>query len=226
MSDLPTVQQAQERLQDLAGVPFGDLLGDDELAGLRRNKGGSGQALERLLGVPTDAARCDLADGELKTVRCDRDGYPRESVAVLQVGRWLDDLLGLPRFDATPLADKLRRVLLVGICKDEDDPATWRVALVLDLDAAPGTELRERYQQSYQRLAVLLLRRLVDGGVFSTLNAPCLQMRVRDHRPYTPLYSDRFGRFVCDKNIGFYLRRDFVAGCVDELIACGERALT
>ena len=51
-----------------------------------------------------------------------------------------------------------------------------------------------------QRLAVLLLRRFVDGGMFSTLNAPCLQMRVRDHRPYSPLYSDRFGRFVSDKS--------------------------
>ncbi len=223
---LPTVQQARDALDDLAGIPFGELLSADVLDGLRRNKGGSGQAIERLLGVPVDAARCDLADGELKTVRCDRDGYPLESVAVLQVGRWIDDLLGLPRFDATPLADKLRHVLLAGICKDADDPATWRVALVLDLDAGPGTELRRRYEQSYQRLAVLLLRRFVDGGMFSTLNAPCLQMRVRDHRPYSPLYSDRFARIVSDKNIGFYLRRDFVAACVDEAIACGARALT
>lgn len=217
--DRPTLAQAERRFEELAGVPFARLLDERTLGRMQRNKGGSGHAIERLLGVPGGSAALDCADGELKTYRCDVDGFPVETVAVTRTTD-VDVLLARRPFAATRLYRKLRRSLFLGVWKESDDPGEWRVAIAFRLDARPGTDWYDRLERSYDHVIEQLRRRLLDGGEFATVSAELLQMRVRDSRPYTPLRSRRLGRRVCDKGVGFYLQRAMIAECVAEARAC------
>lgn len=220
----PSVSDVWQRLDAIAGQPFASLLDADELAAIPSgSKGGSGIAIERLLGVPSGSERLDLADGELKSFRCDRDGDPLESVAVCQIGARIDDWLALPRFDDTPVFEKLARVVLFGVCKESATPADWCVVLAIDLDARPGRYWFAELEESYRRVMAAWMRDLAAGAPFRTVTDTALQLRVRDSRPYTPVWSERLGREVADKNIGFYLTRAFVRRLVQEALATGTR---
>ncbi len=223
-ADRPTFEEMRRRLSDVTGVPFGELLPRETLEGMRLNKGGAGAAVEALLGVKAGTRLTDFVDGELKTYRADRDGLPKESVAVLQLGPDIDRYMELPQFVETPLYRKIRRTALLGVYRDTVDPAEWQVVFTTELNATPGAYWHEQLERSYIDLLRQLLNWLHFGGDFHTINAEHLQIRVRDSRPYTPLFSARLGRRLCDKKLGFYFRRDFVRGLVEENLAGGERS--
>lgn len=207
----------------LAGRPFGTLLSNAEVRALRSNKGGTGAAIERVLGVPSGPMRRDLSDGELKSFHCDRDGYPLESVAICQIGADIDAWLSLPRYVESSLHEKVQRLLLFGVCKTAPDPADWFVVLALELDARPGTYWYAELERSYRAVLAAYLRDVEAGAPFRTVNGPWLQLRVRDHRPYTPVWSERLQRTLSNKNIGFYFPRRTLVEWVDEALASGAR---
>ncbi len=216
--DLATIWQ---RIDAIAGRPFRDLLEPDELSRLVADKGGSGSALERLVGVPASTRRLDLEDGELKSFRCDRDGDPLESVAVCQIGARVDEWLELPPFERTPVHAKLARVLLFGVCKESPTPAGWCVVLALEMDARPGRYWFAELERSYRDVMARWMRALSAEEPFRTITSDALQLRVRDSRPYTPVVSARLGREISNKNIGFYLTRAFVRRLVQEALSTG-----
>ena len=216
---MPTFQQAEARFIGLVGVPLGALVAPGVLAEMRRDKGGSGRAIERLLGVSPSSNLLDFDDGELKTFHSDRDGFPLETVAVTRVQR-VDPILGGRPFAATRLYKKLRRVLFVGVFRPDKDPGTWVVSAAFRFEGRAGTEWYERLERSYHDVTGQLRHRLIAGEDFATLSGSLLQMRVRDSRPYTPVYSERLGRQISNKGIGFYLRREMIAECVEEARAC------
>lgn len=215
--------QVWRRMDALAGQPFGTLLPPNEVRALRSNKGGTGAAIERVLGVPSGPERRDLLDGEIKSFHCDRDGFPLESVAICQIGANIDAWLSLPRYRDTVLREKVERLILCGVCKSAPDPADWFVVLALELDARPGTYWYGELERSYRAVMAAYLRDVDDGVPFRTVNGPWLQLRVRDHRPYTPVWSDRLGRTLSNKNIGFYFPRRTVVEWVNEALASGAR---
>lgn len=214
-----TLADAERRFLEVAGVPFSELIDEATLGRMHRNKGGSGHAIERLLGVDAGNAALDFADGELKTFRADPDGYPMETVAVTR-HQDIDPFLAGRAFPATRLYKKLRRALFVGVWRGSDEPGDWRVTFAFRLDARPGTEWFTRLNANYDAVIRQLRARILSGGTFATVSADLLQMRVRDHRPYTPIMSRRLGRLVSDKGVGFYLQRRMLAECVDQARAC------
>jgi DNA mismatch repair protein MutH len=212
-----TIAEAQLRLAELVGCRFGELLPSTVIGAMRVNKGGAGRAIEWLLGMPSVSGR-DFEDGELKSYRSDPDGFPHESIAVLQFGPRFDEFLACPRFETTSLYQRLARLLLVGIYKD-GDPAEWRVQAVFRLDLPVGSEWYARVETSYRRVISELLDKLRTGERISTVTAPHLQIRVHDARPYRPVFSARLGREVANKQLGFYLPRRAVAEMVEEYTA-------
>lgn len=212
---LPTLAEVEARYLALAGRRFADVLDASTLRTFQTDKGGSGRALEQLLGVPSGPRRRDLADGELKTFRCDADGFPLETVAITQISS-IDGLLDLPPFAATAAYTKLRRVFFVGVWRPSRDPSSWRVPIAFRFEARAGSEWYERLDASYRVVLRKLLTRLAAGHGFATVSGPLLQMRVRDSRPYTPVFSERLGREVSNKRLGFYLTRRMLAECVTE----------
>ena len=164
----------------------------------------------------------DFEDGELKTFRCLSDGDPCETIAIHQIGAEIDELLRLPAYENTSIYRKLRRLLLVGIWKEADDPARWKIAAILPVVTEEGSFWFPFLRSSYQDLMKQLVDRVNDGLGFETINAAYMQIRVRDSRPYTPLWSELAQRYIADKKIGFYLQRRFIRECLEEAVACGE----
>ncbi|MFT4702945.1 MAG: DNA mismatch repair protein MutH [Bradymonadia bacterium] len=210
------------QLCELAGRPFGDLLPQATLQSMHLNKGGAGLAIESLLGIPAGSRLTDYVDGELKTYRADRDGFPMETVAITQIGSDVDRYLDMPRFVDTPLHEKVRHTALLGVYRDSDDPADWQIALAMELDASEGSYWFDRLERSYNDLLAQLLEWLREPAPFHTMNAQWLQIRVRDSKPYTPLVSERLGRELWNKKLGFYFQRQFVRALVEESFASGE----
>lgn len=216
-----TVSAAMARLAPLVGCRFGTLLDPLTLAAMTVNKGGTGRSVERLIGMKAGASGRDFVDGELKTYRSDADGFPNESVAVLQFGPRFDEYLSCPPFATTSLHRRLSRLLMVGVFKD-GPPADWRIQTVFRVESEPGTEWFARLDSSYRSILRELLERVRAGTLISTISAQHLQIRVHDARPYRPVESARLGRRVASKQLGFYLMRSAVAEMVDEVLSAGR----
>lgn len=183
------------------------------------NKGGAGQAIERLLGVASGGRGRDFSDGELKTFRCDVDGYPLESVGLLQFGARFDDLMDCEPFELTALYHKLQRLLLMGVYKD--GPAKdWRVTSAMRVVTTPESDWFTALERSYRDVLKRVLIELTAGRELSTITAEFLQIRVHDSRPYRPVFSVRLQRQVANKQLGFYFPRSTVIRLVDEYRAC------
>ena len=216
-----SISDAAKRLAELVGCPFDQLLSTTVIEAMTVNKGGSGRAVEHLLGMRSGGGR-DFADGELKTFRSDADGFPHESVAILQFGPRFDEFLACPRFDTTSLYRRLSRLLLVGIYKD-GAPGSWRIQAVFRLDLPPESEWFARVEKSYREVLRRLFDSLRRGDLISTISAQYLQIRVHDAKPYRPVFSTRLQREVSNKQLGFYLPRAAVVEMVHEYTA-SERA--
>ncbi len=61
------LQQASEKLNDLSGIPFGELFSEKDIENIIVNKGRTVQLLELALGMKLSNSNLDFEDGELKT---------------------------------------------------------------------------------------------------------------------------------------------------------------
>ena len=43
-----------------------------------------------------------------------------------------------------------------------------------------------------------------------TAGGQFIQVRTKDSKPYTPIYSQKYGRYISDKNRAFYFKREFM----------------
>lgn len=43
-----------------------------------------------------------------------------------------------------------------------------------------------------------------------TANGKFIQIRTKDSQPYTPIFSQKYGRIISDKNRAFYFKKDFM----------------
>ena len=43
-----------------------------------------------------------------------------------------------------------------------------------------------------------------------TVNGKFIQIRTKDSKPYTPIYSQKYGRVISDKNRAFYFKKEFM----------------
>lgn len=220
--DAPSFEIAWQRLEALYPTPLRDWMSTDDLARVQRDKGAVGRTLERALGVRPGGGE-DFVDGELKSYHADPDGYARETVCLMQIAD-LDALLGCPPWDASPLARRVRRLLLVGIDRVGDDPGAWRITSALRVDADVEPARHAALAKSYRVVVGQLLDVLRDTGRFRTVGDDRLQLRVKDARPYRRLYSARLGAVVSDKQIGFYLTRPGLNAWVDEARAAADAA--
>ncbi len=207
--------EALARLEDLWGQPLGALVPTDVLARLA-DKGGAGRAVEAVLGIDPGHRLLDFDDGELKTYRADRDGNPRETVCIHQLGDDFDDLLRGARFARTRLYRKIRNVVLVGVDKEDQDPADWRVVLVHHLRLPPEGYWTFHLERSFVDVREELRRRMERREVFTTVSSDYLQLRVKDGRPYRPLFSRHLGRHVSNKQVGWYFTRRLLRELIAE----------
>jgi len=204
-----TVEESIPWLREIANRPFGELVEAYDLKVDLRDKGCTGILLEQLLGMSRDNRPSDFLDAELKTNRSAPDGTPLETMYITQIGSRIDDLLEAKPFDQTWLAAKIRRVVYLPVVK-EGDPGSWYFLPYRDIETGPGSRFHAQVKTDYETICADAKQAVEETGELRTASGKYLQIRTKDRKPYTPIRSARYGRFLSDKNYAFYFRREFM----------------
>ncbi|HAQ40149.1 MAG TPA: DNA mismatch repair protein MutH [Clostridiales bacterium] len=205
--------EANEKLNLLSGKPFGELFSLEQIENIIINKGKTGQLLELALGMNLSSNNLDFEDGELKTNKCDKNGKPLETVFITQILSVIDDLINEKPFEETHLYEKIDNILYVPVCK-VGNPKDWMFlpSIHIDLTKPQFSGLREMWKNDYYSICKQLKNHIETSpdGFIHTSNGTHIQVRSKDSKPYSPIFSSVYNREVSNKNHAFYFQKQFV----------------
>lgn len=212
------LKEAQEKIIKLCNIPFSEIFNEADFETIKRNKGKTGQLLELALGKKLDSFNIDFEDGELKSNKCDQNGTPLETVFITQISSVIDELLEEKKFEETHLYEKISNMLYVPVCK-VGDPHDWMFldAIHIDLSDDRFSSLLDIWRDDYYSICKQLKNHIETSadGFIHTSNGRHIQIRSKDSKPYHPIYSSTYGRYVSNKNHAFYFQRQFVFDILD-----------
>ena len=212
------LKEAQEKIIQLWNIPFSEIFNETDFETIKRNKGKTGQLLELALGKKLDSFNIDFEDGELKSNKCDKNGTPLETVFITQISSVIDELLEEKKFEETHLYEKISNMLYVPVCK-VGDPHDWMFldAIHIDLSDDRFSSLLAIWRDDYYSICKQLKAHIETSadGFIHTSNGRHIQIRSKDSKPYHPIYSSTYGRYVSNKNHAFYFQRQFVFDILD-----------
>lgn len=209
---------AEARISSVVGLRLVEFLSADDLAYIkshRTDKGVIGIILERLCDLPQNSRPLDFIDGaDLKSVHTTASGDPCESVAITQAGIVQDLVDGHASFAASHVCQKVRRTLLVGICRSGRNPENWffTFCFMMDIGLDEWKEFATTLRQDYGYVSDVTRDRLArDGRIHGTDGrAHHIQLRTKDSKDkygnYHPLVSDDYGE-ISNKRYAWYLTR-------------------
>ncbi len=207
------LKEAQEKIIKLCNIPFSEMFTEDDFETIIKNKGKTGQLLELALGKKLDSFNIDFEDGELKSNKCDSTGKPLETVFITQIASVIDELLQKKKFEETHLYEKINNMLYVPVCK-VGNPRTWMFldAVHIDLTDKRFSSLLDIWREDYYSICEQLKNHIETqkDGFIHTSNGTHIQVRSKDSKPYHPIYSNTYGRYVSNKNHAFYFQKQFV----------------
>lgn len=207
------LKEAQEKIIKLCNIPFSEIFTDDDFETIIKNKGKTGQLLELALGKKLDSFNIDFEDGELKSNKCDATGKPLETVFITQIASVIDELLQKKKFEETHLYEKINNMLYVPVCK-VGNPRTWMFldAVHIDLTDKRFSSLLDIWREDYYSICEQLKNHIETqkDRFIHTSNGTRIQIRSKDSKPYHPIYSNTYGRYVSNKNHAFYFQKQFV----------------
>ncbi len=207
------LKEAQEKIIKLCNIPFSEIFTEDDFETIIKNKGKTGQLLELALGKKLDSFNIDFEDGELKSNKCDAAGKPLETVFITQIASVIDELLQKKKFEETHLYEKINNMLYVPVCK-VGNPRTWMFldAIHIDLADKRFSSLLDIWREDYYSICEQLKNHIEtqQDGFIHTSNGRHIQVRSKDSKPYHPIYSNTYGRYVSNKNHAFYFQKQFV----------------
>lgn len=212
------LKEAQEKIIQLCNIPFSEIFNETDFETIKRNKGKTGQLLELALGKKLDSFNIDFEDGELKSNKCDQNGTPLETVFITQISSVIDELLEEKNFEDTHLYEKISNILYVPVCK-VGDPHDWMFldAIHIDISDDRFSSLLAIWRDDYYSICKQLKAHIETSadGFIHTSNGRHIQIRSKDSKPYHPIYSSTYGRYVSNKNHAFYFQRQFVFDILD-----------
>ena len=204
---------AKERIEKLANIPFKDYLNEEQYHNIILNKGRTGQLLELTIGLNLSNTTLDFEDGELKTNKCDHTGKPLETMFITQTASIMDELLDRRPFRDSKLYKKFQNILYVPISKD-GNPSEWMYlpCIQVNLSNPLYHNLALQLEEDYYTICDTLNKQLQisNTATLHTANGKFIQIRTKDSQPYTPIYSQKYGRVISDKNRAFYFKKDSV----------------
>lgn len=206
------LSEAKTRFEKIINRPFGSIFTGANYDWVV-NKGKAGQALEIVLGLQNTPNPLDFEDGELKTNKCDAHGNPKETVFISQILSVIDDMFRGTPFEESHLCQKISNILYVPVCKD-GEPRDWMFLqpIHIDLKEQRFAELKRIWREDYYSICEQLKKHVVTSadGFIHTSNGRHIQVRSKDSKPYHPIYSTVYGRYVSNKNHAFYFQKQFV----------------
>lgn len=204
---------AKEKINAISYKKLGEFLTPNQLEGIIKNKGKSGQLLETTIGLNLSNTNLDFEDGELKTNKCDKTGKPLETMFITQIAGIIDDLLISKNFYESKLYCKMKNLLYVPISKD-GNPEEWFFfpTTHVDLNEDKFFELKLQLEKDYYSICEQLKKHIETGndGFIHTSNGKFIQIRSKDSKPYHPIHSKFYGKNISDKNHAFYFKKDFI----------------
>ena len=207
------LNEAKRRLDSIVNVPFEEWMSPKQLEGIIRNKGKTGQLLEIALGLKNTPNKLDFEDGELKTNKCDKYGRPLETMFITQILSTIDYLLYRKDFYGSRLYEKIDNLLYVPICK-EGYPEEWFFLPYehVNLSKNKYYDLKMQLEDDYYNICDQLIEHIEYGkdGNIHTSNGEFIQIRSKDSKPYSPIYSKKYGKYVSNKNHTFYFNKRFM----------------
>lgn len=205
-----TLSNANSHFNEIANVTFGTLFSEDQLNDIIRNKGRSGQLLEKALGLANSNTNRDFEDGELKTNKCNAMGKPLETIAITQISSHIEDLINAVPFEKTWLYEKISNMLYIPVCK-EGPPSDWFFlpSIHIDLTNSKYTAILAQLKLDYEYICTEIKNTCKAGKTLSTINGKYIQIRTKDSAPYHPIISATYGK-ISDKNRAFYFKKDFI----------------
>jgi len=212
------LKEAIENLKPYIGRPFGDFLTEEQLENIRINKGLTGQLLEILLGLDNTTSNIDFVDGELKTNRVKIDGTPKETMYIKQLSSMVDDVIREVDFYKTDLYKKMRNLLYVPVYKGGRDNklhrSKWKLFpyIHINLENEDNYDVLCQLERDYYTISEKMKKDLnkSEESFIHTSNGEFIQIRTKDSKPYTPIYSEIYDRAISNKNYAFYFRREFM----------------
>lgn len=207
------LKEAQEKIIQICNIPFEELFDETDFPMIIKNKGKTGQLLEMALGKKLDNSNLDFEDGELKSNKCDANGKPLETVFITQIASVIDELIEQRPFEETHLYEKINNILYVPVCK-EGDPHDWLFldAIHIDLTNPDFSSLLKTWEEDYYSICRQLKEHIESSkdGFIHTSNGTHFQVRSKDSKPYHPIFSKYYNRYVSNKNHAFYFQKQFV----------------
>lgn len=204
--------EAKNQIDNFAYIPLKDLVPSIS-QDIKLNKSGTGQLLERIIGLKLSNTTLDFEDGELKTNKCDRFGNPLETMFITQTASILDELLSYKNFYQSKLFTKLQHLLYVPISK-EGSQSDWMFLSCIEIDLTKPMyhdlciQLEADYYSICDQFNKML--QISPTSMLHTASGEFLQIRTKDSKPYHPIYSKIYRREVSDKNRAFYFKKEFM----------------
>ncbi|NLV89107.1 MAG: DNA mismatch repair protein MutH [Tissierellia bacterium] len=207
------LQDAIIKLEPIINKKLGELLSESDMVNIVKAKGKTGQLLEILLGLENSSKHLDFEDGELKTNKCDALGNPLETMFITQISSIIDELLDMKSFYETSLYQKIENLLYVPICK-EGEPKDWFFLpyVHVDLREEKFKDLKLQLEDDYYNICKQLRDNIENSadGYIHTSSGKYIQVRSKDSKPYSPIYSEIYRRYVSNKNHAFYFKKEFM----------------
>ncbi len=217
------LKEAIPIIKSLCSIKFEELFLEVP-SDIKLNKGKSGQLLETLIGLRNGNQLLDFVDGELKTNKSNEKGEPKETMFITQISSDFDDMFAADTpFEDTRLFSKIKNMVYVPGCKVSntgdgkekklDNPNDWFYVDAFTVDLEKNIELCDMLKQDFIDIRMELSNQItLRDGFIHTANGGnrMIQVRSKDSKPYHPIYSEKYGRFISNKNHAFYFRPAFM----------------
>lgn len=210
------LEDAHKKLAYIKGKTVGEIISrfTSKIKEYKINKGGIGQMLLLYLGLPLDSKLTDFDDGELKTNKVDKDGKSKETIFITQISSVIDELIveSPKNFYSSNLYKKIKNVLIVSVNKDDEDYNNWIFMNCYRFSYEHNSELYKQFENDYLTICAQLRDHIMcsKDNFIHTSNGKFIQVRSKDSKPYSSIYSDVFKRNISNKNHAFYFKKDFM----------------
>jgi len=202
---------ARPILRQVEHIKFKDLYTDDDLLNIIVAKGNTGKLLERIIGLPAGNSLQDFEDGELKTNKARADGSPMETMFISQISSRVDELLNQVEFIDSWIYKKIKKLIYVPVVKESSNPYDWYFLPHYYIDISENTFLFNQLRVDFKNICNKMINDIenIDGQIH-TSSGTYIQIRTKDAKPYNPIFSNKYKKFISNKNFAFYFKKEFM----------------
>ena len=174
-------------------IPFRKLFSNFSTDDIIRNKGKSGQLMEKLCGLQLSNTTTDFEDGELKTSEL------KESTAITMITDWVDDIICEEpiSFNNSRLLRKIQHMIFMPLVKPSNDPLNWFFKDCIYIPITKETSLYKDVKKDFENICLNSHELIYEKKIIQLPNCRI----TKNKRLYVEEYGDKFLHTVSGKYI-------------------------